>query len=71
VQFASVRGQNALPNGAQELRTLEMDFLLSLSDLGGGGYYSMSEQFDRPTAFARLHRAPFGNGVCRTRAAAR
>jgi len=63
VQFASVRGQNALPNGAQELRTLEMDFLLSLSDLGGGGYYSMSEQFDRPATLAELRGTPVRSGV--------
>ncbi len=43
----------------------------SLSDLRGGGYYSMSEPPDRPTVFARLHRAPLGSGVCRTLAPAR
>ncbi len=42
-------------NVAAEVRAVEMDFLLSLSDLSGGGYYSVSEQSDRPTALARLH----------------
>ncbi len=31
----------------------QIEFSLFLSGLGGGGYYSMSEQPDRPTAFAR------------------
>src|SRR5450759_1034503 len=45
--------------------------LCSLSDFSGGGYYSMSEQSDRPTTIARLYRATFGGGLCRTRASAR
>jgi prepilin-type N-terminal cleavage/methylation domain-containing protein len=43
----------------------------SLSDLNGGGYYSVSEQSDRPTASARVRRAPIGTGVCRAGAPAR
>jgi hypothetical protein len=31
---------------AAELRAIEMDFLLSLSDLSGGGYYWVSERPD-------------------------
>lgn len=56
---------------AAELSAVEMDYFLSLSDLSLGGYYSMSEQSGRLTAFARLHRAPLGRGVCRTGATAR
>jgi hypothetical protein len=40
-------------NVAAELRAVEIDFHLSLSDLRGGGYYLMSERqnsFTRPRA---------------------
>ncbi len=30
-----------------------------------GGYYSLSEQSDRPATLARLRRTPFGNGLRR------
>ena len=37
-----------------ELRAVEMDFFLSLSDLSGGGYYQVSERSNRPATAARL-----------------
>src|SRR5664279_3309319 len=45
--------------------------LLSLSDLDGGGYYTVSEQLDRPATYPRLHREPLRAGICRTRPPAR
>jgi hypothetical protein len=42
------------PDVPAELRTVDMDFFLSLSDLGGGGYYWVSERPNRLTTAARL-----------------
>src|ERR1017187_8120319 len=44
---------------------------LSLSDLDSGGYYTVSEQLDRPATYLRLQREPLRAGLCRTRAPAR
>src|ERR1039458_3783105 len=44
---------------------------LSLSDLDSGGYYTVSEQLDRPATYLRLHWEPLRAGLCRTRAPAR
>lgn len=65
------RGQGRFTCVVVELSVIEIVFLLSLSDLSSSGYYSMSEQSNRPTAFTRLYRAPVGDGVCRTGAPAR
>ena len=48
------------------MRAFEMDFLLSLSDLGGGGYYWVSERPNRLTTAARLRGTPLRTGVRQT-----
>jgi hypothetical protein len=44
-----------------------MEFSLSLSDLGGGGYYWVSERPNRLPTAARLRGTPLGTGVRRRR----